>query len=263
MRADVFAGPGLVADPVALDVDARGRLWVAESKLDGAGGVTSGQLGLERGQDFLSRTPADRLDLLRSHAEAFRVEKGGDRLLRVEDGDGDGRADRSTLFADGFDPACDGPALGVLARGGDVWTTCSPSLWRFRDRDGDDRPEIRERLHTGFGVHLSAIGHGLHSLKWGPDGKIYFSTGDCGFRVDGPDGVLDYPDTGSILRCNPDGTDLEVFATGLRNPADLAFDDLGNLFTGDNNQGPTDLSRGRPRRRGGRQRMADEPPADR
>ena len=196
--------------------------------------------------DLASRTVADRVAMYKKYLgkgfAAYEVEH--ERVRRIVDSDGDGQADAATVFADGFNDPAAGIGAGLLARKGDVWYACIPWLWKLRDTKGDGQADRRTLLHEGYGVHVGFIGHDLHGLRFGPDGRLYFSIGDRGFNVKTIDGhTLAMPDTGSVLRCNPDGTELEVFASGLRNPQELAFDQYGNLFTGDNNSDSGDQAR--------------------
>jgi quinoprotein glucose dehydrogenase len=156
-------------------------------------------------------------------------------------------ADSATVFAEGFNGLLDGTAAGILARRGDLFLTCIPSLYRLRDENGDGRadksPAERAILSTGYGVRVALRGHDLHGLVLGPDGRIYFTIGDRGYRLE-HDGRVDHdPGSGAVFRCEPDGRSLEVFARSLRNPQELAFDDLGNLFTVDNNSDGGDKAR--------------------
>lgn len=237
--AVLFAAEPDVANPVALALDGRGRCFVAETFSFGK------QLTLTPGldpaavlaADLATGTLADRLAATRRLLgdRAAEWHRASEQVRRLEDTDGDGRADRAAVFAAGFNGLLDGHAGGVLARGDDVFLACIPALWRLRDADADGAADERTPLHVGFGVREGLRGHDLHGLVLGPDGRLYFSLGDRGFHVEGPHGPLADPETGAVFRCEPDGSSLEVVATGLRNPQGLAFDDAGNLFTVDNN----------------------------
>lgn len=158
-----------------------------------------------------------------------------ERVHRLEDAEGTGTATRSTVFAEGFNEEINGVMAGVMPWGDDVFVTIYPDLWRLRDMDGDGVADRKEIVFRGFGVHAAFDGHDLHGLIAGPDGKVYFSVGDNGFSVTNREGRrLHHPNTGGVLRMNPDGSELEVFATGLRNPQEIAFDEWGNLFAVDN-----------------------------
>lgn len=246
LRLGIFATEPMVGNPVALGIDERGRVYVAETyRL--YRGVTDTRRHMKwLEDDMASRSIEDRVAMFRKYLskQEFEGYHGvTDQVRLLEDTDGDGKADRASVFADGFDKIPDGPAAGVVARGGSVWLTCIPDLWYLRDNDGDGRADVRQSLSHGYGVHVNYLGHDLHGPVFGPDGKLYFSIGDRGFNVPTGGQRLVCLDTGAVLRCESDGSNLEVFATGLRNPQGLAFDHFGNLFTGDNNSDSGDKAR--------------------
>ncbi len=242
----LFAAEPQLANPVCFTVDHDGDCYVAETFRVHAG-VTDMRNHMGWLHDELAnRSVADRVAMMRRHEGAgFELDYGTehDRVRLIRDTDGDGVADTTTVFADGFNDPADGIGSGLLSYRGDVFYTCMPHLWRLRDHDGDGLSDERTALSSGYGVHIALLGHDLHGLRIGPDGRLYFSSGDRGFRVETPDGEIDHTHTGAVLRCNLDGSDLEVFATGLRNPQELVFDKYGNLWTGDNNSDGGDKAR--------------------
>jgi quinoprotein glucose dehydrogenase len=245
VKADIWAAEPLVANIVSFAFDEKGRCYVAETFRLHAG-VTDNRNHMNwLDDDLAARTVADRVAMYKKYLKGKfpDYEKEHDRVRLVEDTTGAGHADRASVFADGFSRAEDGIGSGVLARGGNVWYTCIPDLWLLKDTKDAGRADVKKSLHTGFGVHVSFLGHDLHGLKMGPDGKLYFSLGDRGMHVETGGKVVSVPDTGAVLRCNPDGSELEIVATGLRNPQELAFDEYGNLFTCDNNADGGDAAR--------------------
>jgi quinoprotein glucose dehydrogenase len=242
----LFAAEPAFANPVALDIDSRGRVFICETFRQDRG-VTD-----NRGHDntwlladLAAMSVQDRIDfhkrLLGDKIKEYT--EHDDRIRMLEDTDKDGLSDRATVFAENFNKIEDGSGAGILVRGNQAYFTCIPKLWSLTDKDQDGVAESRTALHDGFGVRVAFRGHDMHGLIIGPDGRLYFSIGDRGYNVETPNGKLFDPESGAVFRCELDGSNLEVFATGLRNPQELAFDDQGYLFTGDNNSDSGDKAR--------------------
>lgn len=247
LQAKLWAAEPMLANPVAIDFDEKGRLFVSETHRYGSSvlDIRGYMSMLER--DLASRTIEDRKQMI---VEVFGADQANQLTIEsevvrlVEDRDGDGVADTSSVFAAGFNDMLDGIASGVLARKGQVWLTNIPSLWLLEETPGEQGTVKRTELLRGFGVRFNFTGHDLHGLALGHDGKLYYSIGDRGAHVVGKEGqIVAVPDEGAVFRSNLDGTELELFARGLRNPQELVFDEHGNLFTGDNDSDAGDLER--------------------
>ncbi len=246
LKVDLWAAEPMLANPVAFCFDEKGRVYLCETFRLGAGVDDIRGIMDWLNEDLASRSVDDRMAEMKRHlGERFGTYTAHtERITLLEDRSGRGKADHSTVFAEGFNTPLDGIGAGVLARKGNVWYTDIPNLWLLRDTNHDGAADWRKSLHYGFGVRVGFSGHDLHGLALGPDGKIYFSIGDRGSNIRVADGRrVGEAETGAVFRCNQDGSDLEVFAYGLRNPQDLVFDQYGNLFTGDNNSDSGDQSR--------------------
>lgn len=245
LQGRLIAAEPQLANPVAFGIDELGRIYVCETFRQSKGVEDNRSHMNWLLDDLAAQTVEDRVAYFRKHQgdRVAEYAKEHDRIRLLTDVDGDGKFEQSTVFADGFHQIADGTGAGVLAWNGNVYYTCIPKLWLLQDTDGDGRADERKPLYDGFGVRVAFRGHDMHGLIVGPDGRIYFSLGDRGFHVETPKGLLALPDQGAVFRCERDGSNLEVFATGLRNPQELAFDDFGNLFTGDNNSDGGDRAR--------------------
>jgi len=244
-KVDLWAAEPLLANPVAICTDEKGRWYVAETFRLHAG-VTDIRGHMDwLNEELASQTVAER-DAYMTRHEGKRIAdyyKESDRVRLLVDTDGDGKADKATVFADGFNHLHDGIGAGLLARGGKVWYTCIPDLYLLEDTKNTGTADVKKSLQTGYGIRTGFLGHDLHGLRMGPDGRLYFSIGDRAFNVKNGTNVVKETEMGAVLRCNPDGSQLEIFARGLRNPQELAFDRFGNLFTGDNNSDGGDPAR--------------------
>ena len=263
LKVDLFAAEPMLANPVCFSIDEKGRVYVAETFRH-----TAGVLDIRGRADW--EDPAILKKLARDTVDSYMLDEelaltnheDSNAMLRRHFGPRlpsligeteqvvlitpgpDGKAARSTVFATGFNKLGDGIGAGLLARQNKVWYTCIPDLYLLEDTKGAGKADVIRSLAHGFGVRVGFLGHDLHGLRMGPDGMLYFSVGDRGANVNTKDGRVVYnPEYGAVYRCNPDGSGLEIFAFGLRNPQELVFDEYGNLWTGDNNSDAGDPAR--------------------
>ncbi|MGI8978932.1 MAG: DUF7133 domain-containing protein [Pirellulaceae bacterium] len=150
----------------------------------------------------------------------------------VEDTNADGYADKSTLYAGGFNSI-----MGLTYNDGTVFVMHAPFLTALRDTKGTGVADERKDIVTGLGLTPEENPVRLHcanGVTAGHDGWLYLALGDHGCIVNRPEGDRLVLEGGGILRCRPDGRDLHIFSTGLRNIYDVALDAELNVFVRDN-----------------------------
>ncbi|APW61056.1 PVC-type heme-binding CxxCH protein [Paludisphaera borealis] len=225
LEATLWAAEPMVVNPTNMDVDSRGRVWVAE--------------GLN-------------YRLTRGGNKRFPRVENDDKIKILEDTDGDGKADKMTVFADKIFPVPMGIAVEEFYdkagkyKGCRVFVGNSPDLLVLEDTDGDDKADKRYPLLTGFGGVDSD--HGVHGMTLGPDGKLYFTHGDgcCSVQSDRSErkenfDVVDKSgrrvksdQLANTLRVNRDGTEFEVVCDRQRNNYETSVNAFGDVFTSDN-----------------------------
>ena len=227
LQASLFASEPLVRNPTDIDIDERGRVWVAE------------------GVNYRSR-----------FQKWGTLQAEGDRIVILEDTNGDGVADKETVF---YQDVSINSALGVCVLGNKVIVSDSPNVFVLTDTNGDGKADTREILFTG--ISGRDHDHGVHAFTFGPDGKLYFNMGNEGKQLYYPltkqvplHGIVnDVPKKpvvdlagnevnnhgkpyrmGMVFRCNLDGSQLETLAWNFRNNYEVAVDSFGTLWQSDN-----------------------------
>ncbi len=222
---ELVASEPHLADPVAMAFDARGRILVCE--IHG--------YNLEGYLDVLELNKTGELDtqvhrILASDdaiGQAEQEQYGTVKLL--EDSDGDGRIDRSTVLADRLPPC-----YGVVPARDGVIVLCAPDIIFLADRDGDGKAEIRETLFTGFGV--GELWTRINNPRWAVDNWIYgVSGGGSGGTIRGPHLAKEVLLDSVCFRFQPDGSVLQA-ASGRTHGFGQAIDDWGDRFLCTNQQ---------------------------
>ena len=256
LTVEKFAEKPDLVNPVALTFDNKGKAYVANARRRGGGSLDLRRIrhwvkddltftSVEEREAFYKRmlTPEKNDKKVVKHdfnkdgkhdwKDLFMPE---DPFTTHLDTDGDGKADQHGKVFNTVDRLGTGLAAGALWHDNHLYLMHEPNLYKYSDSNGDGSFDKREVLSTGYSVHIGQGGHNTSGLAIGPDGRLYWAVADKGFNASSADGKHNYPfpHRGGILRCDLDGSNLEVFAYGVRNAQELAFDKYGNLFTVDN-----------------------------
>jgi putative heme-binding domain-containing protein len=192
-EVNLFAADPLLAKPIQMNFDARGRLWVACSE---------------------------------AYPQIKPGQKANDKIIILEDRDGDGKADKTTVFADGLLIP-----TGVEPGDGGAYVADSTDLLHLTDTDGDGKADRRRVVLSGFGTEDTH--HILHTFRWGPDGLLYFNQSIyIHSHIETPHGVRRL-NAGGVWQFRPETLRLEVFLRGFCNPWGHAFDRWGQSFVTD------------------------------
>ncbi len=219
LEATLFAAEPQLLSPSNIDIDHRGRVWTCE---------------VVNYRHFRNGDNAPR--------------EAGDRILILEDTNGDGKVDREQVFYQGrdIDSAHGVCVLGTPDdRGTKAIVSAGPNVFVLTDDDGDLKADRKEVLFTG--ISGTQHDHGIHSFLFGPDGRLYFNFGNEGKQLKDAAGqpVVDRAGNvvaanrqpyqeGMVFRCNLDGSDLETLGWNFRNNWELAVDSFGGLWQSDN-----------------------------
>ncbi len=210
LEANLFTSEPTITNPTNIDIDHKGRVWVLEAY---------------NYRPAITGNP--------THAE-------GDRIVILEDTNGDGKADASKVFYQGPEVAA---PLGILVMGNRVLVSQSPYVWLFTDENGDDKADKKEIIFQG--IKGEQHDHGMHAFTFGPDGKLYFNFGNEGNQLLDGKGqpVLDQDGQpidrkkykqGMVFRCDPDFKNVEVLGHNFRNNYEVAVDSYGTMWQSDN-----------------------------
>lgn len=213
LELTLFAAEPLLLSPSNIDVDHLGRIWVCE---------------VVNYRRFANGNNPDRAE--------------GDRILVLEDTNGDGMADKETVFYQGRDIDS---AHGVCVLGNRVIVSAGDCVFNFYDDNGDLKADRKEKMFTG--IKGTQHDHGIHSFLFGPDGRLYFNFGNAGEELHNPDGsiVVDAAGNevratrnpyqeGMAFRCEPDGSKVDTLGWNFRNNWELCVDSFGTIWQSDN-----------------------------